>query len=152
MKLINTKLLEQLIQDAASSPRQRSHYNIHESLADTVQKLVVAATPKSYFRPHRHDDKTEFALVLRGRFAVFQFDEEGAITEYQIIGEDTDTNGLEIPANTWHSWLALRDENVFFETKQGPYDPATAAEFASWAPEENSPEANDYIEKLRKAI
>lgn len=152
MKLINTKLLEQLVLDAENSPRQRSHYNIHESLSDAVQKLVVAATPCSYFRPHRHHDKREFALVLRGRFAVFQFDDTGAITTHQIIGENTGVDGLEIPENTWHCWLALDNKNIFFETKQGPYDPATAAEFAPWAPAENTDSVNAYLKKLRETV
>lgn len=152
MKLINTALFEQLIRDAADSPRQRSHHNIHENLSDTVQKLMVAATPHSYFRPHRHANKSELALVLCGRFAVFEYNDTGEIIRCQIIGDNTGVTGLEIPPNTWHSWLALDTENVFFETKEGPYDPATAAEFAPWAPAENTADVDNYMEKLRKAV
>jgi len=47
MKLITDDLLAQLVQQAADSPRKRSHYNIHESLDDVVQKLLVAATTES---------------------------------------------------------------------------------------------------------
>ena len=149
MKLITDGLLGQLIEQAATSPRQRSHHNVHESAGDMVQKLFVAATTQSYFRPHRHADKSEFALILRGRFVVFRFDEQGNIVERQLIGEGTGVNGLELPANTWHCWLSLSDDGVFFETKQGPYDPATASEMAPWAPAENTPEAVQYLEMLR---
>ena len=152
MKLITDELLEQLIRQAAESPRQRSHHNVHESLTEVVQKLLVAATTQSYFRPHRHADKSEFALVLRGKFVVFSFDEQGNISGRQFIGEGTGVNGLELPANTWHCWLSLRDDSVFFETKQGPYDPATASEFAPWAPAENTPEAAQYLAKLRQSL
>jgi cupin fold WbuC family metalloprotein len=152
MKLFDDDMLGQLVAQAAESPRQRSHHNVHESLSDVVQKLFVAATKQSYFRPHRHPAKSEFALVLRGRFAVFTFDDQGNITDCQLIGEGTSINGLELPPNTWHGWLSLSDDGVFFETKQGPYDPATAAEFAPWAPAENTPEATDYLDMLRHAI
>lgn len=152
MKLISDDLINELIHKAAESPRQRSHYNIHESLSDVVQKLLVAATTQSYFRPHRHADKSEFALVLRGRFVVFRFDEHGEITERQFIGDGTGVNGLELAPNTWHCWLSLSDDAVFFETKQGPYDPATASEFAPWAPAENTPEAAHYLAMLRHSI
>lgn len=152
MKLIDDNLINQLIQQAAEAPRQRSHHNIHESPADMVQKLVVAATTRSYFRPHRHTDKAEFALVVRGRFAVFQFDDQGNIRHCQIVGDGSGVSGLELPANTWHGWLALNDGSVFFEAKQGPYDPATAAEFAPWSPAENTPEVDAYMEKLRQAV
>lgn len=152
MKLFTDELVADLISRAAESPRKRSHHNVHESLSDPVQKLFVAATTQSYFRPHRHADKTEFALVLRGQFAVFEFDNSGKVIQQQHIGEGTGVNAIEIPANTWHGWLTLSDSAVFFETKQGPYDPATAAEFAPWAPPENSPEAADYLARLRKLL
>jgi len=152
MKLITDSMLGQLIQQAADSPRKRSHHNVHESLEDVVQKLLVAATTDSYFRPHRHRDKAEFALVLRGQFVVFTFDDQGNIIQQLIIGEGTGINGLELPPNTWHCWLSLSDDAVFFETKQGPYDPATASEFASWAPAENTPEAAQYLGRLRNSL
>ncbi len=152
MKLITDDMLGQLIQQASDSPRKRSHYNVHESLEDVVQKLLVAATTDSYFRPHRHRDKAEFALVLRGRFVVFTFDDQGNIVQQQIIGDGTGINGMELPPNTWHCWLSLSDDAVFFETKQGPYDPATASDFAPWAPAENTPEATQYIDMLRNSL
>lgn len=152
MKLIKQELLGQLIQNAAEAPRQRSHFNVHETPEAMVQKLFVAATKRSYFRPHRHVDKEEFAIVLRGRFAVFCFDEQGNITERHLIGDATDIMGMQLPPNTWHCWLALSDDGVFFETKQGPYDPGTAAEFAPWAPAENTPGVESYMEMLQKAI
>ena len=152
MKLITDDMFVQLISQAADSPRKRSHYNVHESPSDMVQKLFVAATTQSYFRPHRHTDKSEFALVLRGQFVVFSFDDAGNITGHQHIGEGSGVNGLELAQNTWHCWLALSDVAVFFETKQGPYDPATASEFAPWAPAENTPEAAPYLAMLRNAI
>lgn len=152
MKLITNDMLDQLNRQAADSPRKRSHYNVHESLSDVVQKLLVAATTESYFRPHRHVDKSEFALVLRGRFAVFSFDDAGKITRSQLIGEGTGVDGLELLPNTWHCWLSLTDDALFFETKQGPYDPATASEFAAWAPPENTPEADQYLDMLRSTL
>lgn len=152
MKLISGEMLGKLIQQAADSPRRRSHYNIHESLDDVVQKLLVAATTESYFRPHRHAGKAEFALVLRGRFVVFSFDDHGSILQQQLIGDGTGINGVELPPDTWHCWLSLSDDAVFFETKQGPYNPATASEFAPWAPPENTPEAARYLAKLRNTL
>lgn len=152
MKLVDSDLISDLLRRAEESPRQRSHHNIHENPDDTVQKLVVAATPESYFRPHRHNDKAECAFVLRGRFAVFQYDDAGNITDCQIIGENTGVLGLEIPPNTWHSWLALDKRNVFFETKAGPYDPKAAAEFALWSPEENTADVAPYMNKLRDTV
>ena len=48
----------------------------------------------------------------------------------------------ELPAQRWHTLLALTDGAAFVEVKEGPYDPSTAAEFARWAPEEGQATAD----------
>jgi len=151
LKLIDDKLLNNLVAEAAQKPRQRSHYNVHQSFDDPVQKLIVAATPMSYFRPHRHPDKSEFAVVLRGRFDILLFDDDGRVSVRQPVGDGTGTPAFEIPANTWHCWLAVTDEAVFFEAKQGPYIPDKAAEFAAWSPAEDSDDAAGYLQSLKQA-
>lgn len=148
LKLITDDLLDRLTAQAADQPRRRSHHNIHESFDDPVQKLLVAATRDSYFRPHRHPDKREFALVLRGQFEIILFDDSGGVSARQRIGDNTGVNGFEIPAATWHCWLVKSDNGIFFEAKQGPYDPKTAAEFAPWAPAEGGSEVQAYLAGL----
>ena len=48
--------------------------------------------------------------------------------------------------------LSLFRVGVFYEVKAGPYEPAKAKEFASWAPGDNTPEAAVYLEQLKKII
>lgn len=129
---------------AAGSDRKRTNHNFHESAEDPVQRYCIAATKESYFRPHRR----EVAIVFRGRFVFIVFDDDGKVIECHTVGPITGKNGFEIEANRWHCWLPLSDEGVFFEVKQGPYNPATTAEFAPWAPEEGTPEANAYVHRL----
>jgi hypothetical protein len=59
--------------------------------------------------------------------------------------------GFEMPSNTWHSWVTMTDGSVFFETKQGPYDAQTAAEFAAWSPEDGTTQAQGFTARLRQA-
>lgn len=151
LKLINNDLLDNLVIEAAGKPRQRSHYNVHRSFDDPVQKLIVAATPMSYFRPHRHPDKSEFAVILRGQFDIFLFDDNGCIITRQRVGIGTDVPVFEIPANAWHCWLAVSDQAVFCETKQGPYNPDNAAEFAEWSPAEDHKSAGLYLARMKQA-
>ena len=68
MKLFSQDILNELSANAASSPRLRAHHNIHASGSDPVQRFFVATQRDTYFRPHRHLTKCEFALVLRGYF------------------------------------------------------------------------------------
>jgi cupin fold WbuC family metalloprotein len=151
MKLFSHHLLDELTQKAAVSPRARAHHNIHESPTDPVQRFFVVANRSSYFRPHRHLTRSELAMVLRGRFHVLIFDEHGTVLERYSAGEDTANMAYETPRATWHTLLADTDGAAFLEVKEGPYDPATAAEFAPWAPAEGDPAAPRFLEWLRQA-
>jgi len=151
MKLITPQLFNELLVKAGSNPRKRAHHNIHESAADPVQRLFIAARLGSYFRPHRHPLKSEFALVIRGLFDVLVFDDDSRLTERVTIGPGANVVAFDLPPNIWHTWLPRADESVFFETKQGPYDPQTAAEFALWSPAEDSPEVAAFSARLQKA-
>jgi cupin fold WbuC family metalloprotein len=151
MKRVTSATLTEMMARAAASPRQRSHYNLHEAADDPVQRLFVAAKRDSYFRVHRHPAKWEFSLVVRGLFDVLTFDDTGLVLDRIRVGPAADIIAFELPANTWHAWLPQLDDSAFFEVKQGPYDPATAAEFASWAPAEGAPEAALFASKLQAA-
>jgi cupin fold WbuC family metalloprotein len=137
---------------SASAARGRTNLNIHECPSDPVQRLFVAVMRDSYFRPHRHAGKGEFALVLRGFFDVVLFDEDGRVAERVRVGPSTGVMGFDMPAGVWHSWVPGADGSVFFEVKQGPYDPATASEFAPWAPAENTPGVPAFLDWLRRAV
>jgi cupin fold WbuC family metalloprotein len=151
MKLVTTENLEQMMRDAAKTSRLRTHLNIHEGPADPVQRLFVATRLNSYFRPHRHPQRSEFSIVIRGMYDVLLFDDQGVVTERVTVGPHANVLGFEIPMNTWHTWLPKRDESLFFEVKEGPYDPQTAAEYAPWSPEEGDPQVSRFVNALRKA-
>ncbi len=151
MRLFSRTLLDDLTAKANTSPRGRAHHNIHPAPADPVQRFFVVANRNSYFRPHRHATKSELATVLRGRFDVITFDASGRVTARYSIGEDTPDLAYETPEGTWHTLVPAVDGSAFLEIKQGPYDPATAAEFAAWAPPEGDAAAPAFLEWLRAA-
>jgi cupin fold WbuC family metalloprotein len=111
----------------------------------------VVTKRNTYFRPHRHLTKSELALVLRGRFDILTFDEHGIVTARYSAGEGAPSMAYETPRATWHTLVADTDGAAFFEVKEGPYDPATASEFAPWAPAEGDAAAAAFLEWLRKA-
>ncbi|MEP7243558.1 MAG: WbuC family cupin fold metalloprotein [Gammaproteobacteria bacterium] len=149
MKLFSRAALDELAGKATASPRKRAHYNVHASSADVVQRFFVAADRETYFRPHRHLTRSEFALVLRGQFDVITFDDTGRVVSRHSVGEGLPDMGFETPSATWHTLLSRADGSVFLEIKEGPYDPATAAEFAPWAPAEGDASVAAYSEWLR---
>ena len=151
MKILTQALLDELVAAAAAAPRGRAHYNIHATPEDPLQRFFVAAQRRSYFRPHRHHACSELGTVLRGGFDVLNFDDAGRVTARWGIGADTGNIAFETPPLTWHTLLARSDGSVFLETKPGPYDPATAAQFAPWAPAEGEATVPALLEWLRTA-
>lgn len=151
MKVFAQSLLDELAAKAAASPRGRAHHNIHASAADPLQRFFVVADRRSYFRPHRHHTRAELATVLRGGFDLLTFDEAGCVTARWSIGAGTNILACETPPMTWHTLLARSDGAAFLEVKQGPYDPATAAEFAAWAPPEGDAAVAAFLAWLRHA-
>ena len=123
MKIINEQLLDETQAKALQSPRLRMNYNFHERLDDPINRLLNAMEPGTYLRPHRHLNpaKDEIFLLLRGKVAVFLFDEEGNITEKTILNPKEGAYGAEIKAGTWHGLLVLESGSVIYEIKQGPF-------------------------------
>jgi cupin fold WbuC family metalloprotein len=116
-----------------------------------VQRFFVAVEKDSYFRPHRHLSKSELALVLRGQVDVITFDDAGVITGRYCVGEGTPDIGYETPRGTWHTLVSQAGHALFFEVKEGPYDPATALEFAPWAPPEGHASVAQFMQWVRSA-
>lgn len=151
MKLLPRALLDELADKAAASPRARAHYNIHATPADLVQRFLVVARGDSYFRPHRHASRSELAVVLRGRLDLLTFDARGRVSARYGIGEGTDSMAYESPQGVWHTVVPAAGGGAFLEIKEGPYDPATATEYAAWAPAEGDAAVPGFTAWLRGA-
>jgi cupin fold WbuC family metalloprotein len=149
MKIISTPLLNDLLTKAGSLPRKRSNYNIHESGQDAIQLYIIAARIDSYFRPHRHVSKFELAIILQGRFDLLIFDDNAVLTDRISLGPDSENKGFELPPNVWHTWIPTADDSIFIEIKEGPYDPATGVDFASWSPPEGDRGVVVFLQKMR---
>jgi cupin fold WbuC family metalloprotein len=148
---IDTALLDDLGREARALPRLRVNRNFHPSGDYPCHRLIIALEPDSYIPPHCHLDpaKDETLLILRGRIGALLFDAEGRVTEARILDAAAGCLGLTIPHGTSHTLVALERGSVFFEAKAGPYAAPVAEERPPWAPLEQTPEAIDYLEKLR---
>jgi cupin fold WbuC family metalloprotein len=90
-------------------------------------------------------------MVLRGRLHVLTFDERGQVVSRYSVGAGTPSMAYETPRAMWHTLTADTDGAAFLEVKEGPYDPATASEFATWAPAEGTPDVAKFLEWLKTA-
>jgi cupin fold WbuC family metalloprotein len=153
MKQIDNTLLDSLTKQAQQSPRKRSHYNLHPTLEDPIQRLCIAIEPETYFRPNRHADPmtSEVFLLLRGAAILLFFDDTGRVTERVKVSAGGPVLAVEIPAATWHAIVSLESGTVFFEVKQGPYVQPKEKNVALWAPAEGKPGTGEFVEWYKNA-
>jgi cupin fold WbuC family metalloprotein len=139
MILINEQLLDQTTEKARLILRGRANYNFHQQLDDPINRLINALEIDTYVRPHKHKnpDKNEIFLLLRGKVAIFIFDDDGKITAATILDPKNGVYGGEIPPDTWHGLLVLQSGSVIYEVKEGPFTPISPENFAPFAPDSN---------------
>jgi len=147
---INEDFISRTSEKAKQSPRRRMNYNFHPQLDDPISRMLNAMEPGTYIQPHKHEDpdRVEVFLALRGRFVVFTFDDEGKISDHFILDSNKGNYGVEIPAKVYHTLVSLESGSVAYEIKEGPYYPATAKNFAPWAPNEGDEGTHAYMQKL----
>jgi cupin fold WbuC family metalloprotein len=146
-KYIRDMDLQNLINQATCSPRGRSHLLLHNGHEDGVQRLLIAAQPGTYVRPHQHSEQWEMLVLIKGCLDVLELNDVGAVLGRRSL--DANSPLIEIPQSTWHTCVVRHTDTVILEVKPGPYRPN---EFASWAPEESSAGTNEVLGKLEKGI
>jgi cupin fold WbuC family metalloprotein len=153
MLKISADFISELSQKAKENPRKRLHHNFHKDYREKVQRLLNACGPNSYFRPHCHADSgvTESIILIRGKLVVVEFNMDAEIVDHFILEAGTGNVGVELPPECWHTMIALEENTVMYEIKEGPFDPNRKKQFAEWAPEEGSETAASFnAETLKK--
>ena len=150
IQLIDEALLEATLDRAQKSPRLRTNHDFHAGPEDNPHRFLNVMVRGTYVTPHRHLDppKAESFLVLRGRIAVFVFDDDGGVTSRHDLGGPGEPLGIDLAPGVWHALAVRSDHAVIYEVKPGPWDPATDKELAPWAPGEGDPAAGAYRDGL----
>jgi len=132
-----------------NSDRSRSPKILHAK-GDYVNKVFNFILSSSYMQPHLHpgSEKIENMYLVHGSFALITFDDNGKVIETNILEKDKN-EFVAVPAFSWHTYVMLSDEVIVYEEMNGVYEPSSWKEMASWAPKENTPEAEQYLQSLR---
>ena len=97
--------------------------NFHESLDDKCHRFLNAVEPGADFPIHRHPEKEESFVVLRGKIRVTTYNDDGTIFEDLVLSPTEGRYGVNVEKNVWHTVEALDPGSVIFECKEGPYVP-----------------------------
>ena len=115
-----------------------------------MHRMLNALQPYSYIQPHRHlhPPKSESVIVLQGAILCFLFNPHGQVEEVYTLAAGSDLLGVDSEPGVFHTFLALIEDTVLFETKPGPYEQSSDKDFAPWAPAEGTPQTQAYLEYL----
>lgn len=131
-----------LIVEADQSPRKRAHLLLHRDHADTIQRLLIALCPGTYFRPHHHSEQWEMLTLMQGAAEVVTFGSgEDVLGRHPMLP----CSVVQVAPGVPHTLIALAPGTLVLEVKPGPFRPA---EFESWAPEEYTGAARAYLDRL----
>ena len=120
MKIINDKLINEVVGDAKKSLRLRMNYNFHQSLDDKCHRFLNALEPGTQIPVHHHPTKDETFVILRGKVKISTYNDDGEVLESCIISQDSGIYGVDIPKNVWHG-LECLESSVLLECKEGPF-------------------------------
>lgn len=120
MKIIDKNLIDEVSVQTKASPRLRMNYNFHQSLDDLCHRMLNAVEPGTDIPIHRHPEKDESFVILRGKVRSTTYNDDGTIIEEVVLCQEEGVYGVDIPKNVWHKLEAI-ESSVIFECKQGPF-------------------------------
>ncbi|HCA7078531.1 TPA: WbuC family cupin fold metalloprotein [Citrobacter sedlakii] len=131
MRLIDNNQLEDLYVQAEQSARLRSHFLMHSSHQEKVQRLLIALVKGSYVEPHYHElpHQWEMFIVMQGQLQVCLHGKDGEVIKEFFVGENTGINVVEFSPGDIHSVECLSPRALMMEVKEGPFDPSFAKAF-----------------------
>ena len=122
--LIDDKLLNELMVEAAESPRLRMNRDMRNSAEDGSQRMLNALEMGTVLPIHRHRTSSETQILLRGKIDVIFYDDNGSETERFHLDPQNGMYAVNVPLGQWHN-LEVIEPAVIFEAKDGAYAPLT---------------------------
>ena len=119
--IIDTILLDKVSDKAKESPRLRMNYNFHQSLEDKCHRMLNAIEPGTDIPIHRHPNKDESFVVLRGKVRSTTYNDDGSVIKSVVLSQEEGMYGVNIPKGVWHKLESLESGSVVFECKEGPF-------------------------------
>ena len=146
LQLVGAAEFSDLTAQSAAAPRKRSHLLLHAGPDDQVQRLIIAAQPGTYVRPHQHGAQWEMLALQNGRMDIVTFDADGTVLSRITLSRTSPI--VQIPRLIWHTSVVREPDTIVLEIKPGPYAPNR---FAGWAPEEGSERTGPFLRWVTSA-
>lgn len=108
--------IKNCFQKATDSPRHRYPKILHKPGSE-FNRVFNFMKAESYMQPHLHpgEEKIEEMFLIKGKFAVIFFDNQGKIEKITLLEKGWKEH-CRIPAFAWHTYVMLSKEVITYET------------------------------------
>jgi len=146
--------IDYLINKASLNERRRVRLCSHSSPNDLVHEMFIIHKKGQYIRPHKHINKEESMIVLKGEVDYVCFDNSGKVIEVTRMGDLH--SALPFYFNNkdgiFHTLIIRSEWLAFLEITKGPFNKRETL-FPDWCPEESDGAGVDiYQAKVNKLI
>ena len=136
MKLLDIELFDIVEKEAKISLRRRMNYDLRtqamnedSTWRDTSQRMLNVMMKDTVIPIHRHSETSETVIILRGSGDEVTYDDEGQELERVTLRYGSECAAVQVPRNTYHTFIPHEDGTVIFEAKDRAYDPEKTEEF-----------------------
>jgi cupin fold WbuC family metalloprotein len=135
---------------AQASPKRRARLCTHPGGEDRLHEMLILLDGATYVHPHRHGGKSESFHIIEGEMDVFLFHDDGSVRDIIRMGDYRSGKAFfyRLMEDTYHMPVISGPYVLFHETTNGPFNRGDT-QLAPWAPEENTPAATTYLNKLK---
>ena len=139
-KMVNLEIadIDHLIELASQNKRKRIRYCSHKNPSEKVHEMFIVHPNGAYVRPHKHINKIESMLVLRGEVDYVVFNDDGSIFKVIPMGDLKSGKVFynSLREDVFHTLLIRTEWLVFMEITKGPFNKQDTV-FSPWSPAEN---------------
>ena len=133
MRKLDYILFDEVMAKAEVSPRRRMNHDLRtqafeDGWNDTSQRMLNVMMKDTVIPIHRHSETSETVIVLRGSGEEVTYDETGIEQERILLVAGSECCAVQVPRNTYHTFIPLESGTVIFEAKDRAYDPETTEE------------------------
>ena len=135
MKELDFQLFDSIEGEAEVSPRHRMNCDLRTQAMDedplwhdTSQRMLNVMMKDTVIPIHRHLETSETVIVLRGSGDEVIYDTEGQEVERVTLSYGSECSALQVPRNTYHTFIPHEDGTVIFEAKDRAYNPEKTEE------------------------
>lgn len=148
LQTVDDKNISDLIKECNTNKNNKIRICTHLNEKSLLQEMLIFHKKNKYVRPHKHLNKIESMIVIKGKIKFLIFNEDGSLKNFFYMKPYGKGKVFyhSMKVSVYHSFIIESDSVFFLEITQGPFKRKDTI-FANWAPKDDK-EGLKYLKKL----